>query len=59
MSGYTHCLCRDCFEVVVSADQQKPELCSQCEEYGCDGQSECLAPNAYGMSEEADDVAVS
>lgn len=35
-SGYTHCACRDCFDTVVSSDDTKPELCSLCEEAGCE-----------------------
>lgn len=43
MSGYTHCACRDCFEIAISDDENVPELCSECEEAGCDstGQSYC------------------
>jgi len=42
-SGYTHCACRDCFEIAVSSDTREPELCSDCEAAGCDesGESEC------------------
>jgi hypothetical protein len=36
MSGYTHCACRDCFEVTVSDNVERPELCGLCEEAGCD-----------------------
>lgn len=41
-SGYTHCACSTCFEIAVSSDMSKPELCSACEESGCDGDGECL-----------------
>lgn len=34
-SGYTNCACRDCFDVTVSSDTTKPELCSECQEAGC------------------------
>lgn len=42
-SGYTDCACRDCFEIAVSDDMAKPDLCNECEEAGCDadGKSEC------------------
>ena len=36
-SGYTHCACPNCFEVAVSSNMNEPELCSLCEEAGCDG----------------------
>lgn len=35
-SGYTNCACRDCFDVTVSSDETKPELCSLCRETGCE-----------------------
>lgn len=49
-SGYTNCACRDCFDVTVSDDMDEPELCSECEEAGCDceGGSECCRDDAYG-----------
>jgi hypothetical protein len=42
-SGCTPCACRDCMETAMSSDWTKPELCSECEEAGCDadGESEC------------------
>lgn len=40
-SGYTHCRCRDCFEIVVSDDMDDPDLCSECELACCDGDGEC------------------
>ena len=45
-SGYTYCACRDCFNITVSSDMSKPELCSECEEHDCDGEgaSECDCP---------------
>jgi hypothetical protein len=39
-SGYTQCACRDCFEITISSDVRKPELCSDGEAAGCDG-GEC------------------
>lgn len=49
-SGYTHCTCRDCFDITVSSDTAKPELCELCQEAGCtphDG--ECQRDDAYGV----------
>lgn len=40
-SGYTSCKCEDCFEIAISEDMTKPEFCWECEEAGCDGESEC------------------
>ena len=56
-SGYTDCACRDCFDIAVSDDMSKPDLCSDCEEAGCDatGKSECERDDAYG-GEEIDDA---
>ena len=55
MSGYTHCQCRDCFEITVSDDQTKPDFCDDCTKAGCpdyqgvEGMSqECQRPDAYG-----------
>lgn len=40
MNGYTHCACRDCFEIAIGSD---PVLCNECEDAECDdsGNSEC------------------
>lgn len=40
-SGYTACACRDCFETSVSDNMDHPDLCNECEEAGCDLESEC------------------
>lgn len=58
-SGYTDCACRDCFDIAISSDTSKPELCNECEDAGCDaeGCSECTRDDAYGaddMSAEED-----
>lgn len=53
-SGYTPCACRDCMDTTMPSDMTKPELCSECEDAGCEpGQSEsdaydCLRDDAYG-----------
>lgn len=49
-SGYTHCACRDCFDVAVSNDMGNPDLCLLCKDAGCerDGGSECQRVDAYG-----------
>lgn len=36
MSGYTFCACRDCMDVTVSDDMAQPELCSECQDAGCE-----------------------
>jgi hypothetical protein len=48
MSGYTHCACRDCFEITIGDDDA---LCRECEESGCEAnaETECDAPHAYGQ----------
>ena len=48
-SGYVQCACRDCFDVTIASDDSKPELCSDCEDAGCDceGASECERSDAY------------
>lgn len=57
-AGYTHCACRDCFDETVSSDETKPELCSLCEEAGCDadGKSECCVEceGTWGFTVEFD-----
>lgn len=50
-SGYTDCRCRDCFELVVSDDEDNPDFCSDCEEAGCEDDEECCSPFAYGMGD--------
>jgi hypothetical protein len=47
--GYTHCACRDCFDVAISANTAKPALCGLCKEAGCDhqGARECARLDAY------------
>ena len=47
-SGYTPCKCRDCFEIAVSNDTTIPEMCWECIEAGCEPDSECQSPSAYG-----------
>jgi len=50
-SGYTSCACRDCFDIAVSDDVSAPDLCGECEEAGCEADSECSRDNAYGVDE--------
>jgi hypothetical protein len=40
--GYSFCVCRDCFEIVVGG------ICDACKDAGCDINCECQAPGAYG-----------
>lgn len=49
-TGYIDCACRDCFEVAIG----KPgDMCSECQEAGCDanGEHECCRDDAYGCNE--------
>lgn len=50
MSGYVACACRDCFDIAIASSNDKPTLCADCREAGCDvtGQSECERENIYG-----------
>ena len=52
-SGYTHCKCLDCFEIVVSEDMADPDYCDNCAGH-CGPErstsSECQAETAYGAS---------
>jgi hypothetical protein len=54
LSGYTDCACRDCFDITVSSDINRPELCELCEEAGCEEYAgECQRDDAYGCEPEA------
>jgi hypothetical protein len=46
-SGYCDCACRDCFNTAITDAQGRPQLCSDCEEEGCDpsGEGECQCPD--------------
>jgi len=44
-AGYVECGCRDCFEIGIG---RPGDLCHECDESGCDAESECLSPGAYG-----------
>lgn len=54
-SGYTHCRCRDCFDVAITSGG--PALCHECRSAGCDanemGNTECSRSDAYGCSDES------
>lgn len=39
---YRHCACRDCFETTIGGPG---EMCSDCEDSGCDGHHECSQPD--------------
>lgn len=41
MSGYCDCACRDCFEIAITSDDEKPAFCHACEGAGCELDSEC------------------
>jgi hypothetical protein len=52
-SGYTDCACRDCFDIAVSADTTKPELCPLCQNAGCTpNDGECEREDAYDSGED-------
>lgn len=40
-SGYTGCACGTCFNETVSNDVHDPDICSECEEAGCEKDGEC------------------
>jgi hypothetical protein len=47
MTGYTHCACRDCFEVAIG--EQGKALCHNCGSSGCEpGDHECQADPCDG-----------
>jgi hypothetical protein len=48
--GYTHCACRDCFEIAIG--EYGKALCRECASAGCEAnaQTECCSPTAYGGS---------
>ena len=56
-SGYVHCSCRDCPEVVVGDDDELC-FCDGCEKHDCEEQfhmgmpQECRRPDAYGVKNE-------
>lgn len=49
-SGYTHCACRDCFEIAITSGG--PALCHDCTSHGCGNEPdrECQRPDAYGCN---------
>ena len=46
-SGYTPCACRDCMETAISDDMRKPEMCHECQDAGCEHDSECQGEHSY------------
>ena len=53
-SGYHDCPCPTCFEIAIGCDDaDNPDMCSECDEAGCDGDNECsVEPD---LDEETDD----
>jgi hypothetical protein len=51
-SGYWHCSCRDCFELLVGLPGEE---CEECIEAGCEADAECQRADAYGVGEEEED----
>jgi len=50
-TGYTHCACRDCFEIAIGRPGEA--VCHDCVEAGCELDGECSAPGAYGGEDAA------
>jgi len=50
-SGYQPCGCRDCFEIAIGLPGA---FCHECVTAGCELDSECCAPNAYGCGESSE-----
>ncbi len=51
--GYTHCACRDCFDIAIGKAGEA--MCLECKEAGCSaGDQECQRPDAYGVGEMED-----
>lgn len=62
--GYCPCACRDCFEIAITSEDGKRELCWECREAGCEPwpgdeapkargtNYECQRPEAYGCGED-------
>ncbi len=51
MSGYVDCRCRDCFEIAIADDMTEGAFCWECREAGCEDDTECQRPEAYGCGE--------
>lgn len=41
-SGYTHCACKDCFEIAIG--EPGTAMCHECDDHNCDGLGECQVP---------------
>lgn len=41
--GYTHCECRDCFEITIDGG-----FCDECVAAGCEPGEECSGEHSYG-----------
>ena len=52
MSGYVQCGCRECMEIAIG---EPGDMCTDCEDAGCEPDEECQAPGAYGSDEEGDE----
>ena len=48
-SGYMHCSCRDCFELIVGVPG---DMCDGCMDAGCQPDQECQNPDSYFWDEE-------
>jgi hypothetical protein len=52
-SGYVSCACRDCFDIAIASnDESEPAaMCGDCEDAGCEPDSECQRDDAYGVDD--------
>lgn len=48
--GYVPCACRDCREIAIG--KRGEAVCVECEEAGCELDSECKLPHAYCEGDE-------
>ena len=56
-SGYTPCACRDCMETAISDDMSKPDMCHECQDAGCEPDSECQVEPDYDVDERERELA--
>jgi len=46
-TGYTHCACRDCFEIAIASEADYA-MCHACRAEGCELNAECCAVDHDG-----------
>ena len=52
-TGYTDCACPTCFEIAIG--EAGKAFCNTCQEYDCDGESDCQADHCESCGAYADD----